>query len=260
MVVATDLTERKQNERLEVLVESRTEALRQSVEQLRRSERLASIGTFAAGIAHEINNPLNAILMTAEYALRFASGKDGGDALARIVAEARRGGEIVRGVLQFARQEHKERTRCHLNDVVRNSLDVARTYFAVSGLGLDLALADGLPEVLLNPIEIEQVIVNLVKNAVEAATGSVLVTVRTGADADAVVIEIEDDGPGIPEDVRPLVFDPFFSTRRKAGGTGLGLSICHGIVTSHGGSIGVRSTPGQGTVFTIRLPAARPDA
>jgi signal transduction histidine kinase len=88
----------------------------------------------------------------------------------------------------------------------------------------------------------------------------VRVTVRTGADADAVVIELEDDGPGIPEDVRPLVFDPFFSTRRKAGGTGLGLSICHGIVTSHGGSIGVRSTPGQGTVFTIRLPAARLDA
>jgi signal transduction histidine kinase len=245
-------------DRLEQLVNERTQALAGSMEQLRRSERLASLGTLAAGIAHEINNPQNTILLSAQEALASGAGAEKDAALQIISAEAMRGGRIVKNVLAFSREERTERTRGDLNEIVRRTSELARTFLTRPGVSLQVELAPVLPAVEVNATEIEQVITNLVKNAAEAGKGSpVRIVLRTRAETAAAVLTIQDDGAGIPAEHLPRIFDPFFSTRIASGGTGLGLSICHSIIAAHGGSIAVASKPGEGTLFTIRLPAHR---
>jgi signal transduction histidine kinase len=241
---------------LEELVAQRTAELRLSHEQLHSTQRLASVGTLAAGIAHEINSPLNAILMTAEYALRSQDPDAVAEALATIIDQALRGGRVVKSVLNFVRDETTPKVPGDFNDVVRHAGDLARTYLGEEVLTLDLELADGLPPVAFNHTEIEQLLLNLVRNASQAVGGQVRVTIRTQRDAGWVKLTVSDDGPGIaPEDL-PHIFDAFFSTRRAAGGTGLGLSICHNIVASHGGTIQAESGPGHGATFVVRLPVA----
>jgi PAS domain S-box-containing protein len=261
--LAEDVTDRKArehdlkhlNETLERRVFERTEALRISQEHLRRSERLASLGTLAAGIAHEINNPLNAIVITARYALKNPKF-DRDKAFETICNEAMRGGEIVRGILRFAKEEKVTKTPTDLNELIKHTRDLAKTYLGSNRLSVELELAENLPPLMLNSTAIEQVLFNLINNAAEASQGETSVVVRTHSGSEVVRVEVRDNGPGIPEDTLPRIFDPFFSTKRSAGGTGLGLSICHGIILEHGGSITVDSQLGQGTVFSIQLPAA----
>jgi C4-dicarboxylate-specific signal transduction histidine kinase len=250
----------RHRDRLEELVTQRTEALRQSLEQLRRSERLASLGTLAAGIAHEINNPLNAMLVAAQYARQASEPEEVREALDSIIEEGQRGGQIIRGILKFARADEPVRTPGDLNQAVRHAAELSSTYLEGHQLRLELELAEDLPPVLMNTIEIEQVIVNLIKNAVEAGGGHAHVTLSSAARNGHVVVTIHDDGPGIPPDVAARIFDPFFTTKLGKGGTGLGLSICHGIVSEHGGTISVLSQPGAGTTFTINLPAAEDES
>ncbi len=226
--------------------------------QLRRADRLATFGTLAAGIAHEINNPLASILATAELA-RIARGPThAGDELdgllGKIIAEARRAGRIVRGILQFARAEESARGLHDVSDVARSAAETLVAQ-ASGGPRLDLDLATDLPAVLLSRTAIEQVIANLVTNATQAGAGRI--TLKTWADDGDVRLSIADDGCGIAPDDQTHVFDPFFTTRQQDGGTGLGLSVVHGIVSEHDGTIGVQSAPGAGTTVTISLPAAR---
>lgn len=257
-----DITDRKTKEQqltdlnsnLARGVAERTEALRVSQEHLRRSERLASLGTLAAGIAHEINNPLNGILMTARYAMRPNAKIPPSQAFSIICDEAMRGGQIVKGILKFAKEETVHKSPTDINEVIRHSRDLVRAYPPTSKLAIELELAENIPHVHINPTAIEQVLVNLISNAAEASDGVALVTLRTQPRESAVRLEIADNGPGISEDTITHIFDPFFSTKRQKGGTGLGLSICHGIVTEHGGTISVRSQMGQGTTFSIDLP------
>jgi signal transduction histidine kinase len=240
---------------LQELVDEQTDALRQSLEQLRRSERLASIGTFAAGIAHEINNPLNSILLAAQCALRGPADQDYAEAFRIITEAAQRGGRIVHGILKFARGIQTERSLDSLNDAVRRAADLVRGYLRAGIVGIELDLCSDLPSIEMNATEIEQVIINLVKNAAEAADRRVHVAVRTEACGDRVRLIVQDDGPGVPAEQLPFIFDPFYTTKQATGGTGLGLSICHGIITEHGGTIGVESQLGAGTRFTIEFPA-----
>jgi signal transduction histidine kinase len=262
--VCMDITERKRAEeeltrhrdRLEELVAERTEALRNSQEQLRHSERLASIGTFAAGIAHEINNPLNHILLTAQFAQRFMRQEEYQDAFGTIAEAAQRGGHIVQNILKFAKADSTAKLPEDPNEVVRHAAAVAQTYLAGRSVNVDIRLAPALPPIEMNTTEIEQVMINLIKNAAESADGIVHVRIGTERDTDVVRLTVEDDGPGIPEEDLPYIFDPFFSTKRKSGGTGLGLSICHGIIADHRGSLTVDSKVGRGTTFRIELPVA----
>ena len=232
--------------------------LKVAQERLRRAERLASIGTLAAGIAHEINNPVNSILVNAEAAL-LERGGDGWDtraALERIVGEAVRCGRIVRDVLDFARAEHTEKTRHDLNQAVAAGLERCRR-FLEDPPPVDLDLGEGLPEVLVSPLELEQVLVNLLRNAQHAARGDDLrVEIATRAAGGRARLTVGDNGRGMPPEIAARVFDPFFSTRRRDGGTGLGLSLVHSIVEEHGGTIDVLSRPGAGTTFVIELPPA----
>jgi len=267
IAVVQDITNRKRNEeeltvyreRLEELVIGRTEALRKSTELVRRSERLASIGTLAAGIAHEVNNPLNAILLTAECMLRINRANDDPElknALRTISQEAQRGGRIVQSVLQFTREEKSARSSCDLNAIAQNAVELTRSYVRIpAALSVTFELTNPLSAVLANATELEQVVVNLVKNAAEAAEGDVHVLIQTREAVNSgVELVVKDDGPGIPEDEQSRIFDPFFSRRRNSGGVGLGLSLCHRIIDDHGGAISVAGKPGEGTKFTIWLP------
>jgi PAS domain S-box-containing protein len=241
------------NERLQHEAAEREAAER----QLRMAERLTSIGTLAAGVAHEINNPLAAILATAELARAvIADGERHGEvdaALGRIVDEAHRAGEIVRSLLRFGRGEHAERWPIDVSDVVRRLAASPRVRSVLASCRLRTRLARTVPRVLMNPTELEQVVFNLVQNAVQA--GASEVGIQTAAAEGAVRVIVRDDGHGIEAADLERIFDPFFTTHALDGGTGLGLSIVHGIVTRYNGRIAVQSRAGRGTSFTVELPS-----
>jgi len=220
---------------------------------LRRSERLASVGALAAGVAHEINNPVGGILMAAQYALKYQDDPDTvKTALKDVVDHATRCARIVKSVLKFAREGESKKSPADLNEVVGHSADLIRKLLENRGATLELELAEDLPHVLLDQTEIVQLIVSLVRNALQAEATRVVL--RTRPSLDGVKLMVQDNGSGIaPEDL-PCLFDPFFTTRNDQGGVGLGLSIAHGIVTDHGGEIEVESEPGQATTLVVRLP------
>jgi PAS domain S-box-containing protein len=258
----TDVSELKRAEhevarhrdRLGELVVARTAELERTHAKLRESERLAAVGTFAAGIAHQINNPVGGILLAAQFA-QEQSGDPAALAMAleHIVADARRCGRIVRGVLEFARGDDGERHPCDLNQIAKVVLAEVADEVAERGAEVALELAPGLPKVLASGAALDQVVHNLLENALDA--GAHRVELRTGLDAEAVVLEVRDDGRGIPPDDLSRVVDPFFTTRRGRGGTGLGLSLAYGIVRGHGGTLELASAVGRGTTVTVRLPS-----
>ena len=263
-VMFFDVTERKQaeeqlkryREHLEELVEQRTEELHDSQEQLRRSECLASIGTLAAGIAHEINNPVGQVLLAAQAAqAAHAAGTDSKrleKPLADIVNYANRCKNIVQNIQRFARKETSDKIPCDLNHITRQAGELMQEYARKRNCEISYALAENLPKISLNKIGIEQVLVNLIKNAIEARARSV--AIQTRCNNEKIRLIVEDNGEGIPDQVKKRLFDPFYTTRQSLGGTGLGLSLVHGIIREHGGNIDVQGEPGQGTTFTITLP------
>jgi two-component system NtrC family sensor kinase len=226
--------------------------LSQELERCRQQERLESLATLAAGIAHEINNPVGTILLAAEMGL--ASPTHVPQALASIVADAKRCGDIVRNVLHFARGEPTERLPADVNTSVQQACASVSDYFHARDCALELSLASDLPMVALNASGIEQVIENLLRNAADASTAGDIVRVRTAGVDNQVKIQVRDSGMGIAADLLPRICEPFYTTRRDRGGTGLGLSIAHGIVAAHCGKLHFESAPGQGTVATVDLP------
>lgn len=227
-------------------------------EAIRRNERLACIGLLAAGIAHEINNPTGSALLAAETALELNDSPDGREAvntcLRNIVASMDRCGRIVRTLLRYTQQQPTERQACNINDVADQSLELARPYAQSHGAELRLELDRNVPLAPMNPLEIELVLVNAIRNAVEAGEGRVTITVRTARTPDGVRVEVSDTGHGMTEEQLAHVFDPLYTTRRCSGGSGLGMSIALGIVRQHDGSMEVQSQPGRGTTVTIDLP------
>jgi signal transduction histidine kinase len=235
-------------------------ALAHSQEQLRRAERLASLGTFAAGIAHEVNNPLTNIALAAEYARTTSDSNRRASLLESIITQTQRCGRIVESVLSFARDETTQRWPTPINDVLRRSAELVRSSVEPHRVEFVYELSDPSPIVECNPTELEQVMVNLMKNAVQASHRTCRIALRSQAVGGKVRVSIGDNGPGISAEDRARIFDPFFSTRRNAGGTGLGLSITHRILTSHGGKITVASDVNEGARFDIELPEGLPAA
>jgi len=249
----------RHRDHLGTLVAERTAALERSHEALRRSERLAAVGTFAAGIAHQINNPIGAILLAVQYAQEVAGDREQLDAVLRdIAADARRCGRIVHGVLEFARGPTGEPGPCDWNAIARDSSRQLASDAAARGAGLRLELDAELPPVAGSESALEQVLVNLVQNSIEAAAKEIVVATRV-CDA-GVELEVRDDGAGIADEDVDRIFDPLFTTRGARGGTGLGLALARGVVQAHGGSIEVRSRPGEGTTAVVRLPGLGPGA
>ena len=264
-VTMNDITERKSIEQeldrhrhqLEELVERRTRELEATREQARRSEWLASLGTFAAGIAHEINNPLAAILLTARHGLKVLSKpRELKTVLQEIAEDGERCAQIVSRVLWFARQEPSEKTPVSLAEVLPKACAQVEKYTLDRRARLVLQVPDDLPKVNADAAELEQVFVNLLTNAIHAGGTQKDVSVRAESVGETVRIRVQDHGCGMSDEIRAHAFDPFYTTRVREGGTGLGLSVAHGIITNHGGGIHIESSEGRGTTVTVELPCA----
>lgn len=246
---------------LEEKVNKRTEELVAVQTQMAQSEKLASIGRLAAGVAHEINNPLGGILTFSMLALEECDQDHPmRQSLEVIVKQTLRCRETVKGLLDFARQSSTAPSITEVNSVVDKTLLLLENQTMFQNVKTVRKFDPDLPNVLIDAGQLQQVIMNIVINAVDAMEENGILTIQTcrPPGSGEILIRISDTGKGIPEDVLPLIFEPFFTTKKVGKGTGLGLAIVHGIVTRAGGKIEVASSP-QGATFTVRLPIARED-
>jgi two-component system NtrC family sensor kinase len=243
---------------LERKVRERTEELVAVQSSMAQSEKLASIGRLAAGVAHEINNPLGGILTVTMLHLEDLGPADPLRAdLELVVKQTLRCREIVRGLLDFSRQSEARPQSTSAATVIAETLGLLERQAMFHNIVITRSLSADLPPVLVDPGQLQQVLVNIVLNAVDAMAGHGALAVATsrGSDGRTVVIRISDTGKGIPPEVMPFIFEPFFTTKKVGEGTGLGLAIVHGIVTRVGGAVRAESTS-AGTTFTIELPVA----
>ena len=229
--------------------------------QLLQAEKMAALGTTISGVAHELNNPLATILTWSERLTERDLDASTRRGIETILREAERAARIVRNLLTFARKRHTTRTMVDINQVVRETLALRAYEQRVTNVSVIDALASGIPQVFADPHQIQQVLLNLVINAEQAmlaSNGRGALMVRTWQDAehDSIVLEVNDDGPGVPEDVRTKIFDPFFTTKEVGKGTGLGLTVAYAIVEEHGGRMWLVSEPGAGASFYVELPVA----
>ena len=239
-------------------VAEREEMLRQATrQQIGRSEQLASVGRLAAGVAHEINNPLTGVLAFADL-LREKPNMDEQDVqdLELIIRETKRAREIVRGMLDFARETPSVKTLLNVNDVIRDTLRLLGKRDAFQGIFIVEGLADDLPPVNGDRNQLQQVFLNLSLNACEAMPNGGTLMVTTAQADDRVVVEVTDTGCGIKSEHLDQIFHPFYTTKPVGKGTGLGLSVTYGIVQQHDGVLEVKSVEGKGSTFTVSLPAA----
>jgi two-component system, NtrC family, sensor kinase len=244
---------------LEHKVEERTEELKVVQARMARAERLAAIGKLAAGVAHEINNPLTGVLTNASLMLADLPDSDPRRAdLQSIVDETLRCRTIVKGLLDFARQTRPQKQLIEIGQVVQDVFALVRKQASFQNIVVETALAEGLPAVMADRDQLRQVVLNVVLNAAEAMQqgGKLKLATRSDDDGAHVIVEITDDGPGIPPEIRERIFEPFFTTKRT--GTGLGLSIAYGITEEHGGTLQLKSPPGGGTTVVITLPVTGP--
>jgi signal transduction histidine kinase len=226
-------------------------------DQLRHADRLATIGMLAAGVAHEMNEPVGNILGFAQLAKKCAGLPESArQDIEKIEAASLYTREIIKKLLVFARQMPPQETRVNLNRVVEEGLCFFEARCAKEGIELVRSLAPDLPEITADPAQLNQVLVNLVVNALQAMPEGGKLIVETRACGCHVLLIVEDTGTGMSGEILERIFVPFFTTKDVGQGTGLGLPVVHGIVTSHGGSLKVDSEVGRGTRFEIRLPAA----
>ena len=245
--------EEKVNKRTEELVAVRT--------QMAQSEKLASIGRLAAGVAHEINNPLGGILTFSMLALEDCDEDHPlKQSLEVIVKQTLRCRDTVKGLLDFARQSSAVPSITEVNSVVDKTLLLLENQTIFQNVKTVRQFDPELPNVLIDAGQLQQVVMNIVLNAVDAMEESGVLTIETCRDPRRreILIKISDTGKGIPEDVLPLIFEPFFTTKKVGKGTGLGLAIVHGIITRAGGKVEVENSP-NGATFIIRLPIVQED-
>ena len=245
-------------------LKQRIEAQQLAENRLVRSARLAAVGEMAAGVAHELNNPLTTVMGFLELVLEDTPpATQQHDDLDLALREAQRAREVVRRLLDFSRQTSNIFIRTDLNELVQEVLPLVHHQMQTAGVEIEYTPAESLPGVSVNPNQIKQVILNLLQNALQAMPNGGTMTVKTGrenrSDGQGVYIKVCDMGEGIPPENYERIFEPFFTTRPVGQGTGLGLSVSYGIITSHGGLIDVDSVLGRGSCFTVWLPCERMD-
>jgi PAS domain S-box-containing protein len=227
--------------------------------QLLQAEKMAALGQTISGVAHELNNPLATILASAERLAERPADEATRRSLETILSESERAARIVRNLLTFARKRQTTRTMVELNQVVAETLALRAYEERVTNITVIEALAAGIPPIFADSHQVQQVLLNLIINAEQAmlsANGRGTLVVRTWHEPDRgmVVIEVNDDGPGVPEELRTKIFDPFFTTKEVGKGTGLGLTVAYAIVHEHGGRIRLESAVGRGASFFVELP------
>jgi len=226
--------------------------------QLHHADRLATVGELAAGVAHEINEPLGSILGFAQLASKYRDIPDQVKMdIEKIISASLHAREIVKKMMVFSRQVSPEKKEINLNQVVEDSLYFLKSRCIKEGIELQLSLEQGLPAIIADPVQINQVLVNIVVNAMQAMPGGGKLIIRTGLSDIGIKLSIMDTGLGMNENVLQQIFNPFFTTKGVDKGLGLGLSVVDGIIKSHGGKIGVRSKPGKGSEFVIKLPCGK---
>jgi two-component system, NtrC family, sensor kinase len=249
---------------LEDRVDQKTRELKRAHDHMLHVEKMASIGKMAAVVAHEINNPLSGILTYAKLLRKWLDrGETEGDkheeamqCLELIAAESRRCGDLVKNLLTFSRTAPMNVETTDLNAVMDRSVRLVQHQLELNGVQLQLDLANDLPRVQCDPAQIEQVVLALVMNSIDAMPrgGNLWLRTRINDSRDEVEIQVRDDGIGIPADILPQLFEPFLTTKESGHGVGLGLAISRGIIERHNGHIEVQSEAGKGTTFTITLP------
>ena len=268
-ILASVITSADQYQRLQVTVDqlrstqmelrARMEAQRSAENRLVQAAKLAAVGEMAAAIAHELNNPLTSVTGFAELALsdipqESETRKD----LEIVMREAVRARDVVRRLLDFARQSESARAHASLNDVVEDVVALSRHLVHTSGVALQLALEENLPWVLVDVNQMKQVLLNLIHNALQAMPSGGELTISTESALRSgrswIRVSVQDTGVGIPKPDQARIFEPFYTTKGDQGGTGLGLSVTYGIITDHGGQIDVESQPGAGSKFSVWLP------
>ncbi len=242
-------------------------ALRERDEQLKEytkrkimeSERLALIGQLAANVAHDLNNPLQGIV-TYSYLLleKETCTPEERENVQKIVVQANRCRDIIRGLLDFSRQKKPDKTLCDVNNLLSACVSLVERQALFHNIEVTLDLEENLPRVVLDPSQIERVFLNLIINAAEAmeGNGQLFLSTRYNRASNCIEIKVKDTGPGISEENLERIFDPFFTTKETGHGVGLGLAISFGILKEHNGNIFVESAPGQGATFTVSLPLA----
>jgi PAS domain S-box-containing protein len=228
--------------------------LKQVQEQLRKTERVAELGTLASGMAHEIGTPMNVILGRAEYLMDRVADEPIKKGLKTIIAQVERITKVMNQLLAFARRKAPERGPLQLKDIVEDGMELFRERLERSHVMVELALDDVCPRVQADGDQMSQVFINLVMNAIHAMPEGGTLRVGLTQDKDMVRFTVADTGHGISQEVLPKIFEPFFTTKEFGKGTGLGLTVVKGIIEEHQGTITVESEEGKGTMFTISLP------
>jgi two-component system, NtrC family, sensor kinase len=240
-------------------LERAMQQVRTTQEQLIQSEKLSAVGQFVAGVAHELNNPLTAVVGFSELLQSMPVDEKIRGHLDRIAKSAHRCHKIVHSLLSFARQHTPERKLVNLSVVIEEVLEIMAYDLRTSNVTVVREFAPELPQVMADAHQLQQVLVNILGNArqaMESFQREGRVVIRTREEDNRVLIEFQDNGPGIKPEHLARIFDPFFTTKPVGKGTGLGLSLCYGIIQEHGGRIFARSEPGEGAVFVIELPVA----
>jgi signal transduction histidine kinase len=244
---------------LSLIVDKREAELHQSLlqAQLRHADRLATIGQLAAGVAHELNEPLGSILGFAQLIQKDPELPNNvASDVERIVKASLHAREVIHKLLVFSRQKKPVKTRVNLNQIVEEGLYFLESRCAKAGIAVVSSLSPDLPQIFVDTSQIHQVLVNLVVNSIQAMPEGGTLTINTGARESSVWLGVQDTGIGMSDEIKEKIYAPFFTTKDIDQGTGLGLAVVHGIVTSHGGTIHLESAPGKGTRFEIQFPAA----
>jgi len=254
---------------LEERVDQKTRELKRAHEHALHTEKMASIGKMAAVVAHEINNPLSGILTYAKLLRKWINSDDAGksrqrdicDSLELIAAESRRCGDLVKNLLTFSRTTPMNLQRTSLNRVIEQALRLIQHQLDLANVQVQLQVDSSLPDVVCDGAQIEQVLLALMMNALDAMPqgGNLWVNMTLQPDENVVRIVIRDDGTGIAPEILPRLFEPFLTTKETGKGVGLGLAISRSILERHGGKIAVQSELGRGTTFTIVLPCEAED-
>lgn len=258
-----NIDEKHEMRNLAVSFNEMIDKISETQNQLYHNAKLASLGQIAAGIAHEINNPLTGVLTYSSFHLKRIDSnnldkKELKESLQVIVRETKRCREIIKGLLDYARQVPPKKTKNNINVVIEQSLAILENQLSINNITVDKFYLDEIPEIEADFVQLQQVFINLISNAAHAIGekgGEIVIftQLKTQDDSEYIEVKISDTGHGIPQEKINSIFDPFFSTKGQEG-TGLGLSVVLGIIDEHNGKVDVESEVGKGTTFTIKLP------